>query len=555
MATRVRKRRVPVSASAKQTTRWPTRGVFARADWWMWSFLPLGLFYLILAAAHVDHILVNVYGSSDASSSLVVAEYFGDRAGGHIITSNFPWDSTLIFEEATKWLPAHRQIWELGPYLIALLSIALMSWAALRVGGRWAAALTAMILLCAGPAVLELMFWLTNHTTTWYSLALLAAYLVLLTDREVAFGWLPLTLITLCVGAIVGINAATDKELLAAGLAPLLLAGIATWAVSRTVLAARAMWCAVAVTAVTGISALATRSIMQSAGVITNGYKVTFAGIEVLATNVTAWWQSTALLGNGDFFGEAITFRSVLAFVCAVVSVGVVLLIPRFAWRYFSSGRAVDEPLDVQLSLYTTFWGAVVVFLSAGFIFSSAPIHPTTPENTGYLVGLLYAVAAMLPLLARRSAALRTVVLVGTLVFLLNAILALGRSAGIKAPRPAYGPSPQVAQDVARVAERMHATYGYGLYGDSAAITWRTNFRVLVAPIVGCQASPTKLCPGPNGYLEAWYAPTPRRTFVLTDTSIVAWTPPTALGPAIATYHFGTVTMYVYNYNVVGRLL
>ncbi len=152
-------------------------------------------------------------------SPLVIAELFSDRAGGHVITSNFPWYSTLIFEEATKWLPAHRQIWELAPLLLALLSIALMSWSALRVAGRWAAALTAVILLCAGPAVLELMFWLTDHTPTWYSPALLAAFLVLLTDSRLSIGWLPLTVITLFIGAVVGIDLATDKELFAGGTA------------------------------------------------------------------------------------------------------------------------------------------------------------------------------------------------------------------------------------------------------------------------------------------------------------------------------------------------
>ena len=116
---------------------------------------------------------------------------------------------------------------------LGLLSIALMSWSSWRVAGRWAATLTAVILLCAGPAVLELMLWLTDHTPTWYSLALLAAFLVLLADRRISMGWLPLTILTLFVGVIVGINAASDKELLISGLLPLLFAGVGLWAMSR----------------------------------------------------------------------------------------------------------------------------------------------------------------------------------------------------------------------------------------------------------------------------------------------------------------------------------
>ena len=179
---------------------------FLPANWWMWSFLPLCLIYLVLVMTHMSHLLLNVYGSSDTSSSLVEAEFFASRGVGRVVLGTFPWYSTLIFMEATKWLPLHRQIWELGPYLMALLSIALMSWAALRVAGRWAAALTAVILLCAGPIVLELMLWLPNHTSTWYSLALLAAFLVLVTKHGGSIGRLPLAMLTLCVGVMEGVN-------------------------------------------------------------------------------------------------------------------------------------------------------------------------------------------------------------------------------------------------------------------------------------------------------------------------------------------------------------
>jgi hypothetical protein len=584
MATRVGNRRKPLQSRPKKTSlhRFGRLGSFVRTDWWTWSFLPLCLLYLILVLTHIGRITGNVYGNSDASSPLVLAELLGDRAGGRVILSTFPAYSTLIFADATKWLPAHRQIWELGPYLLALLSIALMSWAAWRVAGRWAATLTAVILLCAGPGVLELMFWLTNHTSTWYSLALLAAFLVLITERSASIGWLPLAILTLLVGVIVGINVATDKELLISGLLPLLFAGVATWALSRTALAAKAMWFALATAAVSGVSAISTTSIMHSAGVFASGFELKFVSLEALSTNVKIWWQSIVLLGNGNFSGAAITFTTIIELICAALSVGVVLLIPRYAWRYIrahvsmnagldgadrsaidgisdrpaaSAPRSDSDPLDEQLSVYVMFWAASVVFLSAGFVFSSAPVSPVTPETVNYLVGIVYAVAAMLPLLARRSVALRVVVVAGTLVFLLNSVIALEHSGIVNAPESASGPSPQVALDVARTAEAMHATDGYGLYWDAAAITWRANFRVLIAPIVGCEQSSTKLCPGPADYLEEWYYPRPRRTFLLTDSSIIGWGPPGTLGRAAAIYHFGTVTMYVYNYNIIEKLL
>jgi hypothetical protein len=528
------------------------RALLVRADWWKWAFLPLGLLYIALLATHLGHMLVNVYGNADASSAPVLGEFYADRAGGKVILANLPWFSTLIFELATKWLPAHRQVWEIGPYLFALLSIALMAWAAWRVAGRWAATLTATILLCSGPVVLELMLWLNDHTTTWYSLALLAAFVVLMAERSSTLGWWPLATIALFVGVIVGINVASDKGLLVSGLLPLLFAGTATWIVSPNPGTRKTMILCVAAAAVAGVSTISTTAIMHSGGVFLAYYELKFATLEAISTNVKIWWQCIVLLGNGNFSGEAITVTTTLAFACAAASVGMVLLIPRYTWRYIDNRRSGEQPIDERLSVYMMFWAASLVCLSIGFIFSSVPVDL---ESTRYLVGLVYAVAAMLPLLARHGVVARAIVVAGTLVFLLTSIKALDHSETIQAP-PVQGPSPRVAEAVARTAESMHATRGFAPYWDAAPITWRSNFRVQVAPFVGCGHQPTGLCPGALNYLEAWYRPGLFRTFLLTDSSGHPWTPPTALQrEAVATYRFGTVTMYIYDHDIVTSLL
>ncbi len=291
---------------------------------------------------------------------------------------------------------------------------------------------------------------------------------------------------------------------------------------------------------------------MHSAGVFLAYYELKFATFEAISTNIKIWWQCIVVLGNGNFSGAAITFTGVLALVCAALSVGMVLLIPRYTWRYIGSRRSGEEPIDERLSVYMMFWAASVVCLSIGFIASSAP---ASVESTRYLVGVVYAVAAMLPLLARGSVAARAIVVAGTLVFVLTSTIALNDSTVAKTP-PSAGPSPQVAEAVARTAERVGATRGYAPYWDAAPITWRSNFRVQVAPFVGCASRPTGVCPGSFNYLEAWYKPGSFRTFLLTDSSGHPWSPPAALQrQAVATYKFGTVTMYIYNYDVVTSLL
>jgi hypothetical protein len=552
MASTARKHRRPIPPRPTRAPRRLIRLGVVRADWWTWAFLPLGLLYVFLVVTHLSHMLVNVYGNADASSAPVLGEFYVDRAGSNVILANLPWFSTLIFELATKWMPAHRLIWEIGPYVLGLLSITLMAWTAWRVAGRWAATVTGLILLCAGPPVLELMLWLNDHTTTWYSLALLAAFVVLMAERGSAMGWLPLTAITLFVGVIVGINVASDKELLVSGLLPLLFAGIATRVLSPNPRTTRIMVLCMAAAAVAGVSAVATTSIMHSAGVFLAFYELKFASLEAISTNVKLWWQCIVVLGNGNFPGEAIKFTTALGFACAVMSVGMVLLIPRYTWRYIEGRRSTDEAINECLSVYMMFWAASLVCLSAGFIFTSVPVGL---ESTRYLVGLVYAVAAMVPLLARSGVVARAFVVVGTSVFLLASAIALGKSEVAKAPL-AQGPSTRVAEAVARTAESMHATRGYAPYWDAAPITWRSDFRVQVAPFVGCVGSPTGLCPGALNYIDAWYRPGLFRTFLLTDSSGHPWTPPTALQrEAIATYRFGTVTMYVYNHDIVTSLL
>lgn len=552
MSSRAAIRRKPRSTpSSRPALRQSKAFELVRGDWWKWAFLPLSVLYVALALTHLSHMLVNVYGNADASSAPVLGEFYAARAGSNVILANLPWFSTLIFELATKWLPAHRLIWEIGPLLLGLLSIALMAWASWRVAGRWAATVTAVILLCAGPPVLELMLWLNDHTTTWYSLALLAAFLVLIAERGSTIGWLPLTILTLFVGVIVGINAASDKELLISGLPPLLFASVGLWVLSPNARTVKVMGLGVATAVVIGVSAISTTSIMHSGGVFLAYYELKFATFEAISTNIKIWWQCIVVLGNGNFSGAAITFTTVLALVCAALSIGVVLLIPRFAWRYICSRRSGEEPIDERLSVYTMFWAASIVCLSAGFIVSSAPV---SAESTRYLVGVVYAVAAILPLLARGGVVARAIVAAGTLVFVLTSTIALDHSAVAKTP-PSKGPSPQVAEAVARTAERVGVTRGYAPYWDAAPITWRSNFRVRVAPFVGCPG-PTGLCPGSFNYLEAWYEPGSFPTFLLSDSSGHPWTPPAALRrQAVATYKFGTVTMYIYNYNVVTSLL
>ena len=175
-------------------------------------------------------------------SAPVIGELFGGTpAHASVVLGQFGWYATLLFELATKWLPLHRQIWEVAPYAMALGGAALAAWSVWQVAGRWAASITAVLLICAAPATLHLLLSMTQHAPDWFCLALLAAFLIVLQRRTAALRSRAIAPFVLIVGTIVGVNAASDPLLVISGLVPFGLALLATHWLARGPHSARAL--------------------------------------------------------------------------------------------------------------------------------------------------------------------------------------------------------------------------------------------------------------------------------------------------------------------------
>ncbi|HXC24144.1 MAG TPA: hypothetical protein VNU28_06135, partial [Solirubrobacteraceae bacterium] len=303
---------------------------------WPWAPLPIAAAYLLTLVVKFKEIVANVYLNADAASAPVIGELFGGTAAHRdVILGQMGWYSTLIFELGTRWLPAHRQLWEAAPYAMALASVALIAWSCWRVGGRWAAAITGVLVLCAGPRTLTLLFSLNDHSTSWFSLALLVGLLVLLEERP---GWLtrgPLIALVAVCGLVVGANAASDLVLVVAGIVPLLIAAGGVWLLLPGRASASAWWWLLGTTLVAGVAYVATRRWAHGENVIVPPQYIhnQLASAEAIATNFKLWWQSLMVLGNGNFFGAILGFTSSLELICAVLSLAVVLLIPWLARR------------------------------------------------------------------------------------------------------------------------------------------------------------------------------------------------------------------------------
>ncbi len=543
----------------EKTSRLGGKAAVARQLWW-WAPLLFAAAYLVTLAVQFNQLLAVTYLNADTASAPVIGQLFSTAGHPLVILGHLGWYSTLLFELGTRWLPLHRELWEATPYAMALCSAALVGWGAWRVAGRWAGAIAATIVICAGPNTLPLLLALNDHAPTWFTLALLGAFVVLLEQSADTLAAVLLGALAIAVGVVLGANAASDVLLTIAGAVPFLLAVGCTWVLHPSRRTARAGVFAL----VSSVAAIATSVLVHA---FTHHNSVISAsdprttllvGTEAVGTNFKLWWQSLAVLGSGNFFGQTVGFSTVLAFACAAMSLAAVFLVARAAWGQLTQALAVRrsrrreraQSESVRLA-WCLFWGSSLVLLSVAFIFSSLP------EDLGssrYLVGALYATAALVPLLGGRSSLARAAVTAAVTLYAFTGWLALAQHRLIDGA-PA-SPSDQLAGAVAKIAGEEHLSVGYAGYWDAAPITWATHLRVKVFPVDDCDGN-LHLCAFELHLITSWYKPRPgAKTFLLSDPAFpsVPSTPTPDLGKPIAVHQIGSVTMYVYPYDIAARL-
>ncbi|HTU85231.1 MAG TPA: hypothetical protein VMF57_06625 [Solirubrobacteraceae bacterium] len=531
--------------------------------WSRWAAVPFALVYLILLAHHLESIARSANLDADIASGPVISELFGAApAHANVVLGEFAWYATLLFDLATKWLPAHRQVWEYAPYAMALAAAGLAAWGVSQVADRWAAALTAVLLICASPATLHLELSTTQHAPVWFCLALVGAFVVLLERRGSALSWPVLIALILAVGTVTGVNAASDPLVSVAVLAPFVLALVVARVLEPGQLTTRAFWSGLATLAVTGLTWGITAVVMSALAVtrepglhttrVTVGHKT--------AANFKLWWKSIAVLGNGDYFGRPLSPGSALAFVCAVLSIAAVVSLPWLCWRQLRRrGRAARSPVagedpagSTRVAFYV-FWCASAVLLTLAFLFSSAPADIGADR---YLVGLLYPAAAAIPAaVAGARPRLAAPVLAGVCIFALGGVVSMAQG-GTSLPMRSNPPvTTGVANRIAAIAAREHLTVGYAGYWAAAPVTWATGFRVQVYPVAVCDQQ-KHLCRFDLHFISSWYSPRAGTgSFLLVDPNTAdVWTRTPDLGRPRAVYRIGRVTMYVYSYDLASRI-
>jgi hypothetical protein len=265
-----------------------------------------------------------------------------------------------------------------------------------------------------------------------------------------------------------------------------------------------------------------------------------------IGTNFRLWWQSIAVLGNGDFFARNLTFTSGLSVVCAVLSLGAIAVVGRAAW-----GTARSPRMAPGMLAFLTFWCSSAVLLTGAFLLSSVPVDIHADR---YLLGLIYAAAAVVPVVALRRNVTEAAAVAGTCVIALAGVVSLAQ--GTDARNTGGFPPPPEADRIAAIAAREGATVGYSGYWDAAPITWAASFRARVYPVSVCDSG-AHLCRFDLHYITSWYTPRPgAKSFLLADPSLALVPGPTPdLGTPSGVFHVGQITMYVYPYDLATKVL
>jgi hypothetical protein len=183
--------------------------------------------FLIWALVRAGEITGLIYQNADAAGALVLAEFFDERGSGSVVLGYF-WLEPLYALRLTRWLPAHHQVWEAGPFVVYAATVALVGWTVMRSVSRRAGLVVGLAMAAPAPVVLRVIGTPVVHQHTLTHGVILAAFLITL-PRVAAWNrgrqllWGAALALTLAPGA------SSDIPLLIGGVVPFLVAVLYGW--------------------------------------------------------------------------------------------------------------------------------------------------------------------------------------------------------------------------------------------------------------------------------------------------------------------------------------
>ncbi len=543
---------VQVTLSSGDARAFPRKLSLPGLPW----LIPFGIAagYLILFVVRLQHNVTALGWSPSTGSAYVMPETLVDTgSGGHtLIGSSAQWVS-LWFGLLTAKLPLHRELWELAPTALFILTSLMVGWAVAQLAGRRAAILAVLLCVIASPIALAFFMAPLSHNTVYPCTALMGVYLIWLTRAEgrrraITFVAPPL------LGIVVGTCVASDLLLAITGVFPLVLAGV--FAAAQRDRRSRVLAVSALTTAAVAFPAeKLTGSIMKAEGFLLLPAPVHVATLSELPARAELLFKGLQKLFNGYLRTEAPgTLHTEMGFVSDVVMSAALLTLivvalhtaVTFLWSGLREAKS-RTPMELARPLHIIYWVSSAAFACGAFWIAGE--GPTTTHES-YYATTLFAVGAVIPLLLSKGTAVRMAIAAGASLFFLVSLVGLADDY-VNITKA----SAKSGKIVRRIAEENHVQVGYTNFGDASGTTWSTHNAVLLRPVEECSnPEGTNLCPGFQSYVPAWYVPQRRHTFLLVNPNgIDVRSLPPGLGKPIASYSFESMQMYIYSYDIASR--
>jgi hypothetical protein len=519
--------------------------------------LAIAAAYVVVFLIDLPHNITALSWDSDYASEFTIPETLvkTGTGGNMVMASSGQWVA-LWFGLLTANLPLHRELWGLAPTILFLITALTVGWSVSQLAGRHAAILAVLMGFVAAPLALA-FFMAPAHTTVYLCTALLGAYLIWLTRgparwRLAAFAVPPLA------GVLVGACMSSDLLIATTALIPLsvtaVLAGLRRDRRSRLV-ALSAL-----TTAVVAIPAAAlTTSIMTSLGFRTLETPDQIAPFSELSQRALLLFKGLKALFNGDLgpaspgtFHTELGFASTVLMSLALLALAVLgtLTAARFVWTGLRKNDSGENPARLARSLHIVYWVSSAV-IACGAFWLAGDTGGGTNLHESYYGTVIFSVAAVIPLLLSTGSLARWVIPAGASILFAASLVAL---------TDANFNTHQWVTDsesaVLKIADADHVTSGYGGYLQASSLTWNTDGRLKVRPLMECpNPQGATICPFYMASVPSWYVPRRHETFLLTSSEEV-WlrSLPSGLGKPLAAYAFGPVRMYIYPYDIASRL-
>jgi len=378
--------------------------------------------------------------------------------------------------------------------------VAVVCWCSARLGGSWAAAISAVVLVAAAPAELQAMLAPTYHVMALLTTALVGA-LVTLVDAP---GGPRRRALAAAVAVFAGANCASDALILVSAVLPLLICA------AMMVVSARRLWQPpgpAAILAATGVGALLiaaatvlVRGALNLHAPLFGGPSSPLASPADLGGHLRLVLQGLVHLGHATRIGETAGLTTAsglagalaLAGLCAVAAGGL------------RAGRAVASRLDASARV-GIYWAASTALVLIAFVLSSST---SDVKSTRYLVTLPLGVAASVPLWAGAALRRRIVTALIACPFVLTGAWQLVSSIDARAFElvPYSAGQDRLLADL----EVRGLEQGYAPYFDANVLTWKSGGRVAVRPAQNVSHCGRPVCLVPINTISAWYPDPPQ---------------------------------------------